>query len=115
MTSSKRYFRFLRRPARAVAALVLAIYVLAGPMHGFHDFDVVNPSGKVMVSINKNGQSEKGIAAEHHCHGCFSVSITAAPSAEADLMLTREVHVLRDVRGRGLPPGIDPPPPKLLT
>ncbi len=116
MTPTHRHVRFLRRPARAVAALVLAMYVFAGSLHAFHDFDVANPSGKVIVSINKDGsQSEKGIAAEHHCHGCFSVSIPAPVTAEAAITLVRDVLVLRDVQRRGLPPGIDPPPPKFLT
>lgn len=116
MTPTSRHFQFLRRPARAVAALVLAIYVVAGALHAFHGFDVANPSGKVIVSINEDGgQSEKGIAAEHHCHGCFSVSMPAPVTAGADLVTPQDEVVRRDIQRRGVPPGIDPPPPKFLT
>jgi hypothetical protein len=116
VTPTHRHVRLLCRPARAVAVLVLAMYVFAGALHAFHDFDVANASGKVIVSINKDGsQSEKGIAAEHHCHGCFSVSIPAPVAAEAAITLVRDVLVLQDIQRRGLPPGIDPPPPKFLT
>jgi hypothetical protein len=70
----------------------------------------------VIVSINKDGsQSEKGTAAEHHCHGCFSVSLPAPGTVDAILTRVTDALVLRDVQRSGLPPGIDPPPPKFLT
>jgi hypothetical protein len=94
----------------------MMVYVLAGALHGFHDIDVANPFGKSFISISADGsQSEKGIAPEHHCHGCFSVSIPAPATAAADIMPAMKLTVLGDVQRRGLPPGLDPPPPKFLT
>lgn len=116
VTLHKRPVRLLRRPAGAMAALVLAMYVFAGALHAFHDFDVANPSGKLIVSISQDGsQSEKGIASEQHCHGCFSVSMPAPLTAEGDLTPAQDIAIRRDVQRRGLPAGLDPPPPKSLT
>lgn len=112
MASTKRRISFFRRPARAAAAFVLTMYMLAG---AFHDFDVASPAGALVVSMSQDGgQSGKGIAAEHHCHGCFSVSMPAPVTAVADLTRAQDMLVLLDVSRRGLPPRIDLPPPKLL-
>jgi hypothetical protein len=108
--------RYLPRPGRALAALVLSIYFLAGVLHGLHGVDVASPAGEMIVSINQDGDSsEKGIAAEHHCHGCFSVSIPAPLIAAAGAKPAQEVVIPRDIQRRGRALGIDPPPPKLLT
>ena len=99
-----------------MAAFVTLLYVLAGALHGFHDLDVANSSGKVIVSIGEDGgQSEKGIATEHHCHGCFSVSIPSPVTAVADVKSAQDVIIPLDIPRPGRPPGIDPPPPKFLT
>ena len=105
----------LRVPRRAVAALVVVIYVLAGALHGLCDLDVTNPSGKISISLadKSTGHSEKG-ALGHHCHGCFSVSVPAPVTAAMDIELTHKLVVASVVLRRGLPPGIDPPPPKYL-
>lgn len=111
-----RRMRFLRRPSRMLIALVVGLHLIAGALHGLYDLDVASPSGTTIASTNKDGaQSEKGIAAEHHCHGCFSVSIPAPVTVVADLKPARDIAILREVQHRGLAPGIDPPPPKSLT
>ncbi len=106
---------FLRVPRRIVAALVVAIYVLAGALHGLCDLDVANPSGKIVISLadKSTDHSEKG-ALGHHCHGCFSVSVPAPVTAAVNIEPIRKAVVTNVVLRRGLPPGIDPPPPKYL-
>ena len=95
--------------------LVMSLHLFAGALHGLYDLDVANPSGTAVASINKDGaQSEKGIAAEHHCHGCFSVSMPAPAAAAADLKPAQDIVILREVQRCGLTPGIDLPPPKFL-
>lgn len=118
MTSShrNRRMRLLRRPGRMLVALVMTLHILAGALHGLYDLDVASPSGTTIASTNKDGsQSEKGVVADHHCHGCFSVSMPAPVTAAADLLPARGVVILPEVQRRGLAPGIDPPPPKFLT
>ena len=90
--------------------------LLAGALHGLYDLDVASPSGTTIASTNKDGApSEKGIAADHHCHGCFSVSMPAPMTAAADLKPARDIVIPLEIQRRGLAPGIDPPPPKFLT
>ncbi len=111
-----RRMRFLDRPGRMLVALVMSLHLLAGALHGLYDLDVASPSGPTIASINKDGaQSEKGIAAEHHCHGCFFVSIPSPLTAAADLKPAEEIFIPLEVQHRGLAPGIDPPPPKFLA
>jgi hypothetical protein len=108
--------KFLRSPRKIAAVFVMAMYLLAGALHTLCDLDVTSASGNTAISINKDvGQSEKSVVAEHHCHGCFSVSVPAPTIAEVGVVPTREAVVLRDTQGHGIAPGIDPPPPKFLT
>ncbi len=111
-----RRMRFLRRPGRILVALVVGLHLIAGALHGLYDLDVASPSGTTIASTNRDGApSEKAIAAEHHCHGCFSVSMPAPMTAAADLKPARDIVIPHEVLRRGLQPGIDPPPPKFLT
>jgi len=108
--------KFLRPPRKIAAVFVMAMYLLAGALHTLCDLDVTNASDNTAISINKDvGQSEKGVVAEHHCHGCFSVSVPAPAIAEVGVMPTRKAVVLRDTQRQGIAPGIDPPLPKFLT
>ena len=93
----------------------MVMYVLAGALHGLCDLDVTNPAGKVAISLadKSTGHSEKG-APGHHCHGCFSVSVPAPVTAAIGIEPAREAVVAHVVLLRGLPSGIDPPPPKSL-
>jgi hypothetical protein len=108
--------KLLRPPRRIAAVLVMTMHLLAGALHGLYDLDVTSALGETTVSINKVvGQSEKGIVAEHHCHGCFSVSVPAPVIAEVDVARTRQAVVLREIQRQGIAPGLDPPPPKFPT
>lgn len=99
---------------------VLAMYVLTGLLHGACDLDVTNPSGqstvaKIATTLDDTTHRDRGLVADHHCHGCFSVSIPAAP---------QPVFVAAVPKGRVLglaaiplveaARGLDPPPPKFL-
>lgn len=102
---------------RAMAMLVVGMYLVAGLLHGVCDLDVTNPSSNVLISMDgkSTGHSEKGSVADHHCHGCFSVSVPFPAVAAIAVMPAVEVVPVVEVVRRGLPPGIDPPPPKSLT
>jgi hypothetical protein len=59
--------------------------------------------------------SGKGVAAEHHCHGCFSVSVPTPLLASAAIEPKAATIPQPLLRNSDLVPGIDTPPPKLLT
>lgn len=96
---------------------VVGMYLVAGVLHGVCDLDVTNPSSNILISMDgkSTGHSETGSVAGHHCHGCFSVSVPFPAVAAVVMMPAAEVVPLVEVARRGLPPGIDPPPPKHLT
>ncbi|WP_245508830.1 hypothetical protein [Bradyrhizobium nanningense] len=101
-----------------MAMFVMAMYLLAGVLHGVCDLDVTNPSSsKIAFSMTEKGvgHSDKGAVADYHCHGCFSVSVPAPVVEAVALMPTIKVVLLPQLERRGLPPGVDPPPPKSLT
>jgi hypothetical protein len=86
----------LRIRRSIMAALVAAMYLLTGALHGLCDLDVTNPAGNgavlaistaVAADTGVAGQSEKGISAERHCHGCFAASVSqpASPAAVIEL------------------------------
>jgi hypothetical protein len=106
-----------RRLRAALALFVLTIYLLGGVAHGLCDLDVTNLSGDAVISLADKGvgHSEKGAIADHHCHGCFSVSVPAPVFGATNMMPAVKVMAVREIRRRGLPPGIEPPPPKSLT
>lgn len=107
------------RTLRGIAAVFLMLaYLFAGALHGLCDLDVTNPSGEAIIAMSTAADMDaagKGIAAEHHCHGCFSVSIPAPMQASATV--EPRVAALPQPRSHDsdLVPGIDTPPPKPLT
>lgn len=116
VSSRKLCLRIPRRVRGALALLVLTVYLVGGMLHGLCDLDVTNASGGPVISlVDDGGHSESGVLADHHCHGCFSVSVTARVVDAAGVMPTMKVAAMSDVVRRGLPPGIDPPPPKFPT
>ncbi|WP_063994895.1 hypothetical protein [Bradyrhizobium sp.] len=102
---------------RAMAMFVIGMYLVAGVLHGVCDLDVTNPASNPVISMDgkSTGHSEKGSVSDHHCHGCFSVSVPSPAVAAVAMMPAIEVVPVVEVVRRGLPPGIDPPPPKHLT
>lgn len=106
-----------RRVRGALAIFVLTMYLVGGVLHGLCNLDVTNASGGVAVSsIDKGfGHSEKGVVADHHCHGCFSVSVPAPVIGATEVMPMVKIVTFFDTDRGGVPPGLDPPPPKFLT
>lgn len=119
MTLFARIFRHgpLRFSRKALVMVVLASYLFAGAMHGLFELDVTSANGATVVSLvdQEPGHSDKGIVADHHCHGCFSVSTPAPFVVATTAELVSRQTVVHDVERRSLPRGIDPPPPKSLT
>ncbi|WP_439406910.1 hypothetical protein ACNJX9_36275 [Bradyrhizobium sp. DASA03076] len=116
--SALKFGHVLPRSLRgAMTTIVLAMYLVAGALHGVCDLDVTNSSSKSVISLAEKGagHSDKGSLPDHHCHGCFSVSVPAPVVAAVALMPTVKVVPTLQLVRRGLPPGIDPPPPKFLT
>jgi hypothetical protein len=117
LSSRKLCLAMPRRVRGALALFVLAVYLFGGVLHGLCDLDVTNASGRSVISLADKdiGHSEKGVVADHHCHGCFSVSLPAPAFGAMKVMPAVKVVAALDAGRRGLPPGIDPPPPKFLT
>lgn len=108
------------RTSRGIAALcVLLVYLLAGALHGFCHLDVTTPmSGGTVISMPVMADSHdsgKALAADHHCHGCFSVAVPAPAllAARAEPVVSRPLQPQTHIAN--LAPSIDTPPPKHLT
>lgn len=98
--------------------LLMVAYLLAGALHGLCDLDVTTPSGNGVITMAAAKDVDtfgKGIAAEHHCHGCFSVAMLMALPASATIASKAAAIRQPPSRNSDLVPGIDTPPPKLLT
>lgn len=108
----------LRRPRGILTVLLTVVYLVVGALHGVCDLDATNPSGNRVVTTSAGTDpdaSGKAMAAEHHCHGCFSVSMPSPVPAASMIepKLARLAATPSD--GSGLIPGIDTPPPKTQT
>lgn len=118
MTPSARIFqhRLLRVSRRVVAAFVLAVYLLAGVVHEVHDLDVTSGSATAVVTLASSGgdHSDKAIVGEHHCHGCFSVSLPNPSIVATTAELASAPLRHQDAGRRSILRGIEPPPPKAL-
>jgi hypothetical protein len=120
---SRPFHRNILHSARKVATLlVLIAYLCVGALHGLHDLEGTAPSGAtglslVQVSLVQDGSSHApaGIVADHHCHGCFSVSVPAPTAFAAISEMPAEVPSHHDANRRSFSDGIDLPPPKSLT
>jgi hypothetical protein len=96
----------------------MMVYLLAGALHGLCDLDVTNPSGTAVIAMaaaNDTDGAGKGTATEHHCHGCFLVSMPAPVLASATIEPGAAVIPQQLSRGSDLVLGMDTPPPKLRT
>ncbi len=97
---------------------LIAAYLLSGALHEFLDMDLTTPGGSIVVAMSATkgtDTSEKGVAAEHHCHGCFSVSVPS-PLLSSATIEPKVAVIPPPLSGNSeLVRGIDTPPPKLLT
>lgn len=116
--SATKFSLTLSRSSRGiVAALVLIAYIASGVLHGLYDVGVTNTSGQTVVSLlkdSKSGQPDKGTLVEHHCHGCFSVSVPSSVGPIVVLKPARKMVATHSADLRVVHSGIDPPPPKFL-
>jgi hypothetical protein len=107
------------RTSRGIAAVFLiAAYLLSGALHEFLDMDVTAPGGRLVVAMSSTKATDpsgKGVAAEHHCHGCFSISVPTPVVASATMEPKAAAIPQPLSRTSDLVPGTDTPPPKLLT
>jgi hypothetical protein len=111
----------VRRPRalRGITVVLLMVsYLLAGALHGLCYLDVTASAGHSIVTMaagNGVDSSGKAIAADHHCHGCFSVSLPMPPLAAVRIE-PKTAEIAEPLsRGSYRVPGIDTPPPKRLT
>ena len=112
-------FRHIPALRGIVSVFLIVTYLMSGALHRCLDLDVTNPAGSPvawMVDSKPDSGPETGAIVDHHCHGCFAVSVAAPPQQVMTVMepkvavLIRATAPLTDtVRG------LDPPPPKSLT
>lgn len=103
---------------KLAASILILVYLLGGSLHALCNLDVTKPASiaEASVSAAKDvGSSSHGVMADHHCHGCFSVSIPTPSlvSALVEPMVTTVQS--KQWFGTGSIPAIDTPPPKFLT
>ena len=93
------------------------MYLLSGALHGLYDLDVANPTGAPEMAsvLGTKGHSEPKGTAEHHCHGCFSVTIPQPAILVQIAELTGSIADSRPQSISGIVPDPDSPPPKSLT
>lgn len=99
--------------------LLLLSYLSVGVLHAACETDITGSNtghGSVvlMTASKAVDQSDKAINADHHCHGCFSVSMPHPATIAVAAILTPRLIVARTFDHHGLVPGVDPPPPKFL-
>ena len=97
----------------------MLVYLVAGALHGACDIDVTNPAppGMAMMSAASDashGAADKAVIADHHCHGCFSVSVAARVVTSAPVMFAGPILALTQPDLVGAAPMLDTPPPKHL-
>ncbi len=102
-----------------VSVFLIVTYLMSGALHRCLDLDVTNPTGSPvawMVDTKSDGGPETGAIADHHCHGCFAVSVTAPPQQLMTVMEPQLAVLIRaTARLTDTVRGLDPPPPKSLT
>jgi hypothetical protein len=119
MTSTARMFRrhVLRIPRKALVVFMLMAHLFATGLHSWCDIDVVKPHGRYDVVHVKESTPhvELGFVVDLECHGCFPVSVGKPVTTASRTMPIQLAIVAQDAHRSGLPPGVDPPPPKSLT
>ncbi|WP_244375002.1 hypothetical protein [Nitrobacter winogradskyi] len=99
----------------AVVFLIVT-YLLSGASHHCFDVNVSAPESRIvlsMASLHADTDSP-GALADHHCHGCFQVSLPDPPLFSVAIEHQAAAVPRAMTRASDLVPGIDTPPPKLL-
>lgn len=102
------------------AVLCMLAYLVAGALHGACDIDVTNPVPQgisVMSAASDAGHSaaDKALIADHHCHGCFSVSIAVPATTLAPIAFAGPILAVAQPDQVGTAPMLETPPPRHLT
>src|SRR5262245_8676836 len=117
-TARRKYAIRPRHLRAAMAVFAMVLYLIAGALHAACHLDVTTPAGDRIVTLAADhtaGHPGKADIADHHCHGCFSVSIPAPLFASALLEPLSTILPPLQASASGLVPSLDPPPPKTLT
>lgn len=99
-------------------AMLIASYLLSGVLHRFCERDIVNPVSGAVIMMSASNEADtagKGVATEHHCHGCFAVSIPAPIKVAALMEPTAAVLPSLRAHESGHTVSLDTPPPKRLS
>jgi hypothetical protein len=107
----------LRTLRGILAACAVALYVLAGALHGICGLDVANPSGTSELSslTGKHARhADETRSGEHHCHGCFSVTMPQTSAAAVIDQVPSSTYWVFPVGMRGILIEAQSPPPKHL-
>ncbi|WP_244396111.1 hypothetical protein [Afipia carboxidovorans] len=104
--------------------LVVMTHLFVGALHGH--FNIVQPSSAVAVALDEKAvsnsdtdagrsdvsHSDKGVVADHPCHGCFSVSMPALVTAASTVDTSVQIAFHHDADRLGQLSVINLPPPK---
>ncbi len=107
------------RTTRGMVVVVLVLsYIFGALLH--HDADV-NPFNSfqpvvALASTDKgDAPSSDGVLADHHCHGCFSVSLSEPSQLSVSVETRIQPLDYAKVSPPHRVPELDTPPPKFLT
>lgn len=106
-----------------MTVLCTLVYLVAGALHGACDIDVTKPApqgiqGVAMMSEESDAghnAADKALIADHHCHGCFSVSIAAPATTLVPIAFAAPILAIVQPDHVGAAPMLETPPPKHLT
>jgi hypothetical protein len=104
---------------RRIATLcVMLAYLLAGALHGACDLDLADHSaGKREIAsvVDKVGHSDQRGITDHHCHGCFSVTVPQLQLASVPAEIVAATDWPIPVLRAGVLSESESPPPKNLV
>ncbi|MFB6419590.1 MULTISPECIES: hypothetical protein [Bradyrhizobium] len=111
-TSRPRHWRGL------LSVLIAVVYLLASALHGSHDIDVTTPGGSSEIAAVLEGSpadTDHKAVGGHHCHGCFSLTVTQPAPSGASVALVSATRSQHTPRLAGIVPDTDSPPPKHIA
>ncbi|WP_347262909.1 hypothetical protein [Nitrobacter sp.] len=102
--------------SRVAVVFLIVTYLLSGASHHCLDMNVPAPESRIVLSMSSVhiDIDSPGILADHHCHGCFQVSLPDPPLVSVAIEHQAVAVPRAMTQASDLVPGIDTPPPKLL-
>ena len=101
-----------------LSVLIAVVYLLAGALHGSHDIDVTTPGGASEIATVFDGTAGYGdhkAVGGHHCHGCFSLTVTQPAPSTVSIAVVSATSPQHAPRLAGIIPDTDSPPPKHIA